>query len=94
MPYEVRTGYGNAEDHLIRDPAYETVERNDFKAMVDIDRYDRRSHDHDEIISATHDQFWDPNDKTYVDFDQPFDMDKEYLMPPERIQELSGAVLD
>ena len=27
-------------------------------------------------------------------FDQPFDMDKEYLVPPERIQELLGAVLD
>lgn len=94
MPDEVRTGSGNAEDHLIRDHAYEIVERDDFKAMVDVDRYDRRSPDFDEIISATHDHFWDPNDKTYVDFDQPFDIDKEYLMPPERIQELRGAVLD
>ncbi|MED6311308.1 MAG: ferritin-like domain-containing protein, partial [Pseudomonadota bacterium] len=79
---------------MIRGSAYETVERDDFEAMVDIDRYDRRSHDFDEMISATHDHFWDPNDKTYVDFDQHFDMDKEYLMPPERIQELPGAVLD
>ena len=93
MPDEVRTGSGNAEVHLIRDPAYETVERDDFKAMVDVKRYDRRSHGFDETISATHDYFWDPNDKTNVDFDQPFDMDKEYLVPPERIQELLGAVL-
>ena len=57
MPYEARTGSGNAKDHLIRDPADETVERDDFKAMVDIDRYDRRSHDFNEIISATHDHF-------------------------------------
>ena len=94
MPDEVRTSSGNAEDHLIRDLAYEIVERDAFKAMVDIDHYDRRSHDFDQIISATHDQFWGPNDKTYVDFDQPFDMDKEYLVSPERIQELSGSVLD
>ena len=72
MPDEVRTSSGNAEDHLIRDLAYEIVELDAFKAMVDIDHYDRRSHD----------------------FDQPFDMDKEYLMSPERIQELSGSVLD
>ena len=94
MPDEVRTGSGNAEDHLIRDHAYEIVERDDFKAMVDVDRYDRRSPDFEEIIWATHDHFWDPNDKTYVDFDQSFDIDKEYLMPPERIQELRGAVID
>jgi len=93
MPDEVRTS-AETDDHLIRDAAYETVSRDDFRAMIDVDRYDNRSHDFDEIISATHDHFWDPNDKNYVDFDQPFDMAKEYLMPPERIQELRGAVLD
>ena len=93
MPDEVRTS-AETDDHLIRDAAYETVSRDDFRAMIDVDRYDNRSHDFDEIISATHDHFWDPNDKSYVDFDQPFDMAKEYLMPPERIQELRGAVLD
>jgi hypothetical protein len=93
MPDEVRTS-AETDDHLIRDAAYETVSRDDFRAMIDVDRYDNRSHDFDEIISATHDHFWDPNDKKYVDFDQPFDMAKEYLMPPERIQELRGAVLD
>ena len=74
-------------------PIDEAASRDAFKAMVDIDHYERRSHDFDQIISATHDQFWGPNDTTYVDFDQPFDMDKEYLMSPERIQELSGSVL-
>ncbi|MDP6390649.1 MAG: ferritin-like domain-containing protein [Alphaproteobacteria bacterium] len=82
------------EGHLIRDPAYDTVHRDDFRAMVEVERYDRRSDDFDEIISATHDHFWDPNDPAYVDFDQPFDLQREYLMPPERIQELRGAVLD
>ena len=50
MPDEVRTSSGNAEDHLIRDLAYEIVERDAFKAMVDIDHYDRRSHDFDQPI--------------------------------------------
>ena len=94
MPDEVRTGSRNAAVRLTRDPAHETVKRDDIKAMVDVDPYDRRSHDFNEIISATHDHFGDPNDKTYVDFDQPYDMKKEYLMPPERIKELRGAILD
>ena len=28
----------------------------------------------DKIISATHDHFWDPLDKKYIDFDEPWDM--------------------
>ena len=63
MPDKVRTGYRNATVHLTRDPAYETVKRDDFKAMVDVDPHDRRPYDFDEIISATHDHFLDPNDK-------------------------------
>ena len=94
MPDEVRNGSRNVAVHLTRNPAYETVERDDFKAMVDVDPYERRSHDFDEIISATHDNFGDPNNKTCVDFDQLYDMKKEYLMSPQRIQELRGAVLD
>ena len=92
MPDNIPTGA--VDEHLVRDPAYKTIERDDFRAMVEIDRYDSRSHEFDEIISATHDHFWDPNDKNYVDFDVPFDLEKEYVMPPERIQELRGAVLD
>ena len=37
---------------------------------------------------------WIRTTRRYVDFDQARDMKKEYLMPPERIQELRGAVLD
>ena len=94
MPDEVRNGSRNVAVHLTRNPAYETVERDDFKAMVDVDPYERRSHDFDEIISATHDHFGDPNNKTCVDFDQLYDIKKEYLMSPQRIQELRGAALD
>lgn len=94
MSDQVRKDVNFADQHLIRDPAYQTIERENFRAMMDAKRYDNRSHNFDEIISATHDHFWDPNDKSYVDFSQTFDMECEYLMPPERIQELRGAVLD
>ena len=46
----------------------------DFPAMLEVPRYGRRSDAFDGIISATHDHFWDPLDKNYIDFDQPFDM--------------------
>ena len=36
MPDEVRTS-AETDDHLIRDAAYETVSRDDFRAMIDVD---------------------------------------------------------
>ena len=56
------------------DKAYDTVAPEDFPAMLEVPRYGRRSDAFDSIISATHDHFWDPLDKNYIDFDQPFDM--------------------
>ncbi len=79
---------------MIRHPAYRTVPRDDFRAMVDVARYADRSTNFDEIISRTHDHFWDPADTAYIDFSEPFDLESEYLMPPERIHELRGAVAD
>ena len=75
MADEVPTS-ADTDDHLIRDAAYETISRDDFGSMIDIVLYDKRSQDFNKIIPATHDHFWDPNDKNYVDFDQPFDMEK------------------
>ncbi len=40
----------------------------DFPAMMEVDRYGKRSTAFDKIISATHDHFWDPLDKKYIDF--------------------------
>ena len=56
------------------DKAYDTITPEDFPAMLEVPRYGRRSDAFDRIISATHDHFWDPLDKNYIDFDQPFDM--------------------
>lgn len=81
-------------DHITRDPIYNTVARDDFPAMLEIERYNQRTDAFDEIISATHDHFWDPLDTAYLDFNSPFDLEGEYLMPPDTIPELASAVAD
>jgi hypothetical protein len=82
-------------DHITHDPIYDTVDRDDFDAMIEVDRYRRRTGAFDEIISATEDHFWDPNDAAYVDFDaEPFDLANETIMPRDFVVELNCAVAD
>ena len=76
------------------DKAYDTVAPGDFPAMLEVPRYGRRTDAFDSIISATHDHFWDPLDKNYIDFDQPFDMALTPVMPLETAVELRSAVAD
>jgi len=76
------------------DDAYEAVAPDDFGAMMEVDRYGKRSTAFDKIISATHDHFWDPQDPKYVDFSQPFDMENEYLVDPDLFADLKTAVGD
>ncbi len=70
------------------DKAYDAVAPEDFPAMLEVPRYGRRSSAFDGIISATHDHFWDPFDKSYIDFDQPFDLATRQIMPSDTIIEL------
>src|SRR5262245_59287060 len=70
------------------DKAYDAVAPEDFPAMLEVPRYGRRTNAFDAIISATHDHFWDPLDKSYIDFDQPFDLATQTVMPLEMIIEL------
>ncbi|MDP6567117.1 MAG: ferritin-like domain-containing protein [Alphaproteobacteria bacterium] len=81
-------------EQITRDPAYNTVDRDDFRSMIEVDRYAERSTAFDGIIAATHDHFWDPLDKAYIDFDQPFDVASEMILPAEQIIELNSAVAD
>ena len=83
-----------SKEQLTIDTAYEAVAPDDFEAMIEVDRYGKRSSAFDKIISATHDHFWDPLDTKYIDFSQPFDMEKEYLTDPKTIGELHTAVAD
>ena len=82
------------DGNLTVDDAYEAVAPTDFAAMMEVERYGKRSTAFDKIISATHDHFWDPLDPKYIDFTQPFDMENEYLIDPSINTDLKTAVRD
>ena len=81
-------------DHITHDAIYNTVDRDDFPSMIEVDRYADRTDAFDAIISATHDHFWDPQDDRYIDFKQPFDISDKTIMPRDFIPELNCAVAD
>src|ERR1700722_17828905 len=68
---------------------YDAVAPDDFESMLELDRYNARSTAFAKIISAPHDHFWDPLDKRYIDFDEPFDMRTEALLPDDQVMSLS-----
>ncbi|MDR3473688.1 MAG: ferritin-like domain-containing protein, partial [Devosia sp.] len=74
--------------NITKDAMYEAVAPDDFESMLNLDRYGQRSSAFDKIIAATHDHFWDPLDKKYIDFSEPFDMENQALIP----EELVGAL--
>ena len=84
----------NITTNITTDSAYEAVAPDDFRAMMEVDRYNNRSKAFDKIISATHDHFWDPQDTKYIDFSAPFDMENEYLVDPDLFADLKTAVGD
>ena len=70
--------------NITKDAMYDAVAPDDFEAMLQIDRYNGRTGAFDKIISATHDHFWDPLDTKYIDFSEPFDMEKRTHDPIRR----------
>lgn len=82
------------DQNITKDPAYDAADPHDFPSMLDVERYGRRSTAFDKIISATHDHFWDPLDKKYIDFDRPWDIENAYLIPPKMSIELQSAIGD
>ncbi|MEQ9144241.1 MAG: ferritin-like domain-containing protein [Parvibaculaceae bacterium] len=82
------------DGQITKDNIYNTVEPDDFPAMMDVGRYLDRTSAFDKIISATHDHFWDPMDKRYIDFDEPFDITKEYMVDPTMTVGYGTAVWD
>jgi hypothetical protein len=77
--------------NITKDAVYDAVSPDDFEAMLEVDRYNGRAGAFDKIISATHDHFWDPLDKVYIDFDEPFDMENQALVDEEMIVSLKTA---
>jgi hypothetical protein len=74
-----------ADGNITKDAMYGAVAPDDFEAMLTLDRYGERSTAFDKIISATHEHFWDPLDKKYIDFDEPFDLENEALVPEDQM---------
>ena len=85
-----------ADSHITHDPIYNTVDRDNFLSLIEVDRYADRADAFDSIISATVDHFWDPMDPAYIDFDgdYKFDLSEQLLMPREFCVELQSAVAD
>ena len=81
-------------EHITHDPIYNTVDRDNFPSLIEVDRYGDRADAFDKIVSATNDHFWDPTDPTYLDFSEPFDLANETLMPRSMVIELNCAVAD
>ena len=79
---------------ITKDSAYNAVAPDDFPAMMEVDRYGARSTAFDKIISATHDHFWDPLDKKYIDFTQPFDMKTTTVIPMDFVLEMQTPIAD
>ena len=73
-----------ADGNITKDAMYGAVAPDDFESMLTLDRYNASSTAFDKIISATHDHFWDPLDKRYIDFDEPFDVENEAMVPEEQ----------
>ena len=78
-----------ADGNITKDLIYDAVAPDDFESMLELDRYNARSTAFDKIISATHDHFWDPLDKKYIDFDEPFDMENTMILPEKMIGALA-----
>ena len=57
-----------ADNEITHDPIYNTVDRDAFLSLIEVDRYADRTDVFDSIISTTVDHFWDPTDPAYIDF--------------------------
>ncbi|HZR80302.1 MAG TPA: ferritin-like domain-containing protein [Candidatus Binatia bacterium] len=75
------------------DPAYQTVSRDDFPAMMEVGRYARRSPHFEEIIARTEEHFWNPEDRDYIDLVTP-PKAGEALLPEDFVVESHTAVWD
>jgi hypothetical protein len=84
---------GSQVRHITKDAMYDAVAPDDFAAMLEIDRHETRSTAFDKIISATHDHFWDPLDKKYIDFNDDFDVTKTAMMPADFFPALQTKVV-
>src|SRR5688572_20108789 len=79
---------------ITQDQVYDSVAPTDFGAMLDIERHMTRSTAFDKIISATHDHFWDPLDKKYIDFEDDFVADETDFIPDNMVPSLQTKYVE
>jgi hypothetical protein len=82
------------DQDITHDSIYNTVDRDDFDSLIEVDRYGDRSDAFDSIISATVDHFWDPTDPRYIKYDSDFNMEEQTVLPRDFTVELQCAVAD
>lgn len=75
------------------DPAYRTVDRDDFAAMIVNERYFDRSPAFEEIIARTEEHFWNPEDPDYINLINPEPLE-DSILPEDFIMESRTAVWD
>lgn len=80
-------------DNFVKDPAFRTALGGAFEVMLEAERYASRTARFDGAIARSHDHFWDPNDPAYIDFAQPFDLDRDALLPESMFPELGSPAL-
>jgi ribonucleotide reductase beta subunit family protein with ferritin-like domain len=94
-PQTIHTEQEMTERSITYDPIYNSVDRDDFEALIEVDRYGDRTDAFDTLISSTEEHFWDPTDPRYVDFDKDrLDLREQTIMPREFCIELQTAVAD
>ncbi|MEL6477231.1 MAG: ferritin-like domain-containing protein [Pseudomonadota bacterium] len=80
-------------DPFVKDPAFRSVTGETFAEMMDVTRYAGRTALFDGIIGQSHDHYWDPNDPAYIDYTQPFDLERDLVLPMGMFPELYSAPL-
>ncbi len=78
---------------IYHDDIYRPAGPDEFKVMLAAERYMRRSDAFDDLISKTHDHFWDPLDHRYVDYCEPFDLDTQTVLPFDLFPEFKIAAV-
>jgi len=78
---------------ITKDALYDAVAPTDFAALLEVTRHTTRSTAFDKIIAATHDHFWDPLDKKYIDYNDDFDIETQPILPDHLVPALQLDLL-
>src|SRR3569833_1004996 len=72
--------------------AFGTIVSDEFCALTDINRYGTRTDLFDRFIAETDAHFRDPADSRYVDFELPFALGSNTVLPFSMVPELHSSI--